>query len=96
MDKDTNLETVGRNNKIDRFHLSHLAMTSNTTAKTQTLKAEIHKTDNNHHNKTDNMTSILILDEEATIRQAGPRTRYARNAKELITLLENVKLVLIA
>ena len=42
------------------------------------------------------MTLILILDDEATISQPGPKTRYARIAKELITVLENVKLVLIA
>ena len=34
MDKDTTLENVGRNNKIDRFDLSHLAMTGDKTAKT--------------------------------------------------------------
>ena len=56
----------------------------------------MHKTDHNHHTKTDNMTSILILDDEATIIQPGPKARYARIAKELITVLKNVKLVLIA
>ena len=54
------------------------------------------KTDHNHHTKADNMTLILILDNEATIIQPGPKTRYARIAVELITLFENVKLVLIA
>ena len=34
MDKDTILENVGRNNKIDRFYLSHLVMTGDKTAKT--------------------------------------------------------------
>ena len=34
MDKETILENVGRNNKIDRFDLSHLAMTGDKTAKT--------------------------------------------------------------
>ena len=34
MDKDTILENVGRNNQIDRFDLSHLAMTGDKTAKT--------------------------------------------------------------
>ena len=33
-DKDTIIENVGRNNKLDRFDLSHLAMTRNKTAKT--------------------------------------------------------------
>ena len=32
MDKDTTLESVGRNNKIDRFDLSHLVMTGDKTA----------------------------------------------------------------
>ena len=56
----------------------------------------MHKTDHNHHTKTDSLTLILILDDEATIIQPDPKTRYARIAKGLITLLENVKLVLIA
>ena len=56
----------------------------------------MHKTDHNHHTKADNMALILILDNETTIMQPGPKTRYARIAKEPITLLENVKLVLIA
>ena len=34
MDKDTILENVGRNNKIDRFDMSRLAMTGDKTAKT--------------------------------------------------------------
>ena len=34
MDKDTNLENVGRNNKTDLFGSSHLAMTGDKTAKT--------------------------------------------------------------
>ena len=34
MDKDTILESAGRNNKINRFDLSHLAMTGDKTAKT--------------------------------------------------------------
>ena len=33
MDKDTILQNVGRNNKTDRFDLSHLAMTGDKTAK---------------------------------------------------------------
>ena len=33
-DKDTILENVVRNNKIDRFHLSHLATTGEKTNKT--------------------------------------------------------------
>ena len=96
MDKETILENVGRNNKIDRFDLSHLAMTGDKTAKTQTSTVEMHKTDHNHHTRTDNMTLILILDNEATIIQPGPKTKRVRIAKELITLLENVKLVLTA
>ena len=51
------------------------------------------KTDHNHHTKTDDMFLILILDNEATNIQPGPKTRRVRNAKQLITLLENVKLV---
>ena len=96
MDKDTIPENVGRNNKIDRFNLSRLAMTGDKIAKTQTLTVELHKTDHNHHTKTDNMTLFLILDDEATIVQQGPKTSYARIAKELNTLFEKVKLVLIA
>ena len=42
------------------------------------------------------MTVILILDIEATILQTGPKTKCAHTAKELITLPENVKLVLTA
>ena len=42
------------------------------------------------------MTLILILDDEAAIIQPGLKTRHANFAKELITLLENVKFVLIA
>ena len=34
LDNDTILENVGRNNKIDRFDLSHLAMTGDKTVKT--------------------------------------------------------------
>ena len=56
----------------------------------------MHKTEHNHHTKAENITLILILDNEATIIQPGPKTRYARIAKELITLLEIVKFVLIA
>ena len=96
MDKGTFLENVGRNNKIDQFVLSQLVMTGDKTAKIYTSIVEMHKTDHNHHTKADNMTLIVILDNEATIIQPGPKTKYARIAKELITLLENVKLVLIA
>ena len=42
------------------------------------------------------MLLVLILDNEATILQTGPKTKRAHTAKELITLPENVKLVLIA
>ena len=56
----------------------------------------MHKTDHNHHTKADNMTLILILDNEATILQPGPKTWRARIARDLFTLPENVKLVLIA
>ena len=56
----------------------------------------MHKTDHNHHTKADKITLTLILDNEATIIQPGPKTRRVRIAKELITLLENVKLVLTA
>ena len=69
-------------------------MTGDNTAKTQTLTVEMHKTDHNHHTETDNMTFILILDDEAIIKQRSPKTRFAGIAKELITFLENVKLVL--
>ena len=55
----------------------------------------MHTTDHNHHTKADSLTLILILDDEATIIQRGPKTWCARIAKELITLLENVKFVLI-
>ena len=56
----------------------------------------MHETDHNHHTKADNMTLIIILDDKATIIQPGPKTWCARIARELITLLENIKLVLIA
>ena len=94
MDKDTILESAGRNNKTDRFDLSHLVMTGDKTAKTQTLTAAMHKTDHNYHTKPDSMTLILIVKDEATIIQPGPKTKCARIAKELITLLEKVKLAL--
>ena len=48
------------------------------------------------HKKPDNMILVLILDNEATIIQPGPKTRHANTARELITHLENLKLVLIA
>ena len=56
----------------------------------------MHKTDHNHHTKADNITLILILENEATNIQPGPKTRRVRIAKELITFLVNVKLVLTA
>ena len=56
----------------------------------------MHKTDYNHHTKADNMSLILILDDEATMIQPGTKTRYARIAKELIIVPENAKLVLTA
>ena len=56
----------------------------------------MHKTDHNHNTGTDNMTLILILDDEATYIQPGFKTRHANTAKKLISLLENVKFVLIA
>ena len=94
-DKDTIPENVGLNNKTDRFDLSHLAMTGDKTAKTSTSTIEIHKTGHNHHTKTDDMTLIQILDDKATVIQPGPKTRHVNTANELITLLANVKLVLI-
>ena len=42
------------------------------------------------------MTLTLILDDEATIIQPGPKIWCARTARELITFLENVNFVLIA
>ena len=54
----------------------------------------MHKTDLNHHTKTDDMTLIQILDDKATVKQPDPKTRHANTANELITLLMNVKLVL--
>ena len=42
------------------------------------------------------MTLIQILDDKATVKQPDPKTRHAYTANELITLLENVKFVLIA
>ena len=96
MDKHTILESAGRNNNIEQFDLSHVVMTGDKRAKIETSTVEMHKTDHNHHTKADNMTLILILDNEATIIQPGPETRHANTAKELITLPENVKLVLIA
>ena len=94
MDKDTILVNVGLN-KTDRFNLSHLAMTGDKTGKTSTSTAEMHKTGHNHHTKTDDMT-LTILDDKATVTQPGPKTRHANIANELIILLANVKLVLIA
>ena len=96
MDKDTNPENVGRNNKIDWFNLSHLATTGDKTAKTWILTVEMQKTDNNHHTKPDSMTFFLILDDEARILQPCLKIRHANTAKKPIKLLENVKLVLIA
>ena len=55
----------------------------------------MHKTDRNHHTKTDDMTLIQILDDKATVKQPDPKTRHANTANELITFLANVKLVLI-
>ena len=94
-DKDTILLNVGLNNKTDRFDLSHFAMTGDKTGKTSTSTAEMHKTGHNHHTKTDDMT-LTILDDKATVTQPGPKTRHANIANDLIILLANVKLVLIA
>ena len=96
MDKATIPENVGRNNKTDRFDLSHLAMTGDKTGKTATSTAEMHKTGHTHHTKADDKTLVLILDNEAIIIQTGPKTKRAHIAKELTTLLANVKLVLTA
>ena len=96
MDNGTILENVRRNSEIDWFDLSRLAMTGDKTAKTYTLTAEMHKADHNHLTKPDAMNLILILDDEAIIIQPGPETIYACIAKELITLRENVKVVLVA
>ena len=52
----------------------------------------MHKTDHNHHTKADNMTLVLILDDEAAIIQPRPKTWIACIARELITVLENVSL----
>ena len=95
IDNDTILENVGRNNQIDWFDLSRLAMTGDKTTKIQILTTGMHKTDVNHQIKSDNMIFNLILDDKATIIQPGPETRHARIVEELITLLEKVKLVLI-
>ena len=91
MEKDAIPESVGVNNKTDRYYLSHLAMTGDKIAKTCTLAAEMHKIYHNHHTKTDRMSLIQTLDDEATIIQTGPKTRYSNISKEPITLLENVK-----
>ena len=56
----------------------------------------MHRTDHNHHTKTDDTILIQILDDKATVTQPGPKTSYARTAKELIILRENVRLVLTA
>ena len=56
----------------------------------------MHKTDHNHHTKTDDMTLIQILDNKATVKQPDPKTRHANTASEQITLLAKVKLVLTA
>ena len=96
MDKDTILVNLGLNNKTDRFDLSHVVVTGDKTAKTQTSTVEMHKPDHNHHTKIDDMTLILNLDDKATVTQPGPKTRHANIANELIILLANVKFVLIA
>ena len=74
MDKDTISESAGRNNNTDQFNLSHVALLGDKIAKTKTLAAKMPETDHNHHTKADNMTSILILDNEATTLQPGPKT----------------------
>ena len=83
MDKGTILEIAGRNNNIDQFDSSHLAMTGDKIAKTKTLTAEMHKTDHNHHTKPDKQTT-------------RSQNQVCTLCKKVITLLENVKLVLIA
>ena len=83
MDKDTIPENAGRSNTINRLDLSRLTMTVDKIAKTQTLTAEMHKNDHNHHTKADNMTLILILDDGATIIQPSPKTWCARIAKKI-------------
>ena len=46
----------------------------------------MHKTDHNLHTKWDNMTSIVSLDDEASIVQPGQKTKQAHFPNELITL----------
>ena len=46
--------------------------------------------------RQNDMTPILTVDDEATKVQPGHKIKHASIAKELITLSENVKLVLIA
>ena len=76
-------------------NLRHLVMTEDKLAKRKILTVKMDKADHNHHTKKDNMTLNLIQDNETTITQTGLTARYARIAKELITLLKNVKRVLI-
>ena len=56
----------------------------------------MHKTDHNDPTKRDSMTLSLMLDDEATIIQPSPKTRYARIAKKQMALLNYVNFVLIA
>ena len=96
MATDTTPENLIQEKRVERFNLSHLAVTiEETTIKPQTSRAAIRTADHNHHTKPDNMTSIPILDDAATTVQTGPKSKHTRIAKELIMPPKNVKLVLI-
>ena len=69
--KDMTPQSVKQSNKIVGFDLSHLAITEDTIAQTKPLALEMYKTDHNHRTKTNNMTSFLIWDDEATTIHPG-------------------------
>ena len=84
-------------NKVERLDWRHLAVTiEEATIKLQTSRAAVMTTDHVHHTKTDNMTLIPTLDDEATMVQTGYKTKLARISKKSITPPEGIKLLLMA
>ena len=76
------VESMVHANRVERFHLSYVAMTiKETTIKSQISSAAVMTTDHTHRTKTENMTLNLILDDAATTMQTGHKTKPIRIAK---------------
>ena len=66
------------------------------TTEPQFSRTAVMTTDHNHHTKKDNMILIIILVNEATTVQTGPKTKHERLAQELIVPPNKKNFVLIA